>query len=374
MRMPKLFLILAALLFTAAAGAQQESALSCKDFRPTPEALERFPNLAGACEAIVERDGELFGLFRADVRRVRGNNVTLHLPATGKTFTVRPDAALRVDSGGQMTRVRNLSRGQEIRVYLAVSEFAKPDIDEIAMVSETNLLVEVEIEEEVPALPTTASPWPALGLAGLLLLGTGYFARRWRLRANVSVAVLLAAVLMTGAPVAKADQHKRTVQIPARVVTSTVKSAVIVEAVDKETREIKVIDASGRRYSIIASDLVANFDQIEPRDRIITEYIESVAIAIAPAGAPELGNATAIELAPLGGKPGVAAADTFMVRATIEAFNEDDRVALLRGEDGRTRTVQVPDDVPTDLIEVGDEVRMRITEAIAISVVEPTKR
>lgn len=370
MRTFKLLLILVALLTTATASAQEVSALTCNDFRPTPEALERFPNLTGACEAIIERDGELYGLFRAVVRRVRGNNVTLHLPATGKTFTVRPDASHRVIADGQKTRARNLSRGQDIRIYLPVSEFAKPDVEEIAFITEEDFIIEVEIEE-VEALPTTASPWPTVAFAGLLLLGTGYLLRRRRLRAEVPLALILGAAMLAGAPSVEADSHTKTVQVPGRVITSTVRSAAIVEAVNKETREIKVIDASGRRYSFIASDLVANFDQIEPRDRIVTEYLESVAIFVTPAGAPEMGNASAVELAPLGDKPGVAAADTFMVKATIEALNETDRVALLRGEDGRTRTVRVADDVPLDLVKVGDEVRMRITEAIAISVVEP---
>jgi hypothetical protein len=62
-----------------------------------------------------------------------------------------------------------------------------------------------------------------------------------------------------------------------------------------------------------------------------------------------------------------------MVRATIEAVDEKNRTALLRGENGRARTVQVPDDVPMEIVKVGDEVRMRITEAIAISVVHPDK-
>ncbi len=369
----RLLLMLGALLTTVTATAQEPTALSCSDFRPTAEAIERFPNLVGACEAIVERDGELFGLFRADVRRVRGNNVTLYLPATGRTFVVRPDASHRVFAGGQKMRARNLSPGQEIRVYLAVSEFATPDIDEIAFITEDDFIVEVEIEN-VAALPTTASPWPTVAFAGLLLLATGYLLRRRRLRVDAAVAIVLGATLLMGAPAADADSHTKTVQVPGRVTTSTVRSAAIVEAVNKETREIKVIDASGRRYSFIASDMVANFDQIEPRDRIVTEYLESVAIFVTPAGAPELGDATAVELAPLGDKPGFAAVDTFMVKATIEALNETDRVALLRGEDGRTRSVKVADDVPLDMIEVGDEVRMRITEAIAISVVEPDKR
>ena len=62
-----------------------------------------------------------------------------------------------------------------------------------------------------------------------------------------------------------------------------------------------------------------------------------------------------------------------MVKATIESLNETDRIAMLRSEDGRTRTIKIADDVPLDMVEVGDEVRMRVTEAIAISVVQPDK-
>jgi len=370
MRTLKLLLISIALMSAATAGAQEVSALSCSDFRPTPEALERYPNLAGACEAIVERDGELFGMFRIIVRRVSGNRLTLHLPATGKTFNVRPDVSQRVIVNGRKVRPRDVGAGSEVRIYLAVSQFAKPDIDEVAFITEEDFIIEVEIED-VEALPTTASPWPTVGLAGLLLLGTGYLLRRRRVRTEVSIALILGTALLAAAPSADADSHTKTVQVPGRVITSTVRSAAIVEAVNKETREIKVIDASGRRYSFVASDMVANFDQIEPRDRIVTEYLESVAIFVTPAGAPEMGDMSAVEIAPLGDKPGIAAADTFMVKATIESLNETDRIALLRGEDGRTRTVKVADDVPLDLVKVGDEVRMRITEAIAISVVEP---
>ena len=371
MRTPKLVLVFAALLATGAVSAQEPSALTCSDFRPTEEALERFPNLVGACEAIVERDGELFALFRAVVRRANVSRVTLHLPATGNTFNVRPDANQRVlGDRGIKVNPRDLNRGDEIRIYLPVAEFAKPDIQEIAFVTEEDVIIDVPVEM-VAALPTTASPWPTVLLAGLLLLGAAYVVRRRRVHAEASMLVLLGASLLVVAPDAIADDD--TVQVPARIVTSTVRTAAIVEDVNRETREIKVIDASGKRYSFIASDMVTNFDQIEPRDRIITEYIESVAVAIAPAGMAELGDVTAIELAPIGEKPSVKAGDTFMVRATIESVNVDDRVALLRGEDGRTRSVQVPDDVPMDIVEVGKEVRMRITQAIAISVVEPDK-
>ena len=372
MTMPKTLLVLAALLASASAGAQEMSALTCNDFRPTDEALERFPDLVGACEGVVERDGELYAMFRGVIRRSRGQWITVHLPATDHTFRANPDNSLRVLVDGQKVRPRDLAEGSEFRMYLPVSQFATPNVDQIAFVTEEDVVVAVAVSTEPePMLPTTASPWPAIALGGMVLFGAGYLLRRRRLRIDAPLAVLMALGLMVSAPSANADGHAKTVEIPARVVTSTVKTAAIVESVNRETREIKVIDASGRRYSFIASDMVANFDQIEPRDRIVTEYIESVAVAIAPAGAPELGNAAAVELAPLGEKPSVKAADTFMVSATIEAVDEVNRTALLRGENGRTRTVQVPDDVPMEIVKVGDEVRMRITEAIAISVVEP---
>jgi len=370
--MKKLKLLLICLILTSAtaAGAQEMSALTCDDFRPTPEALERYPNLVGACEAIVERDGELFGLFRIVVRSVSGLRMTLYLPATDKTFNVVPDSSQRVIVNGRKVRPRDVRSGQEIRIYLAVSEFAKPDVEEVAFVTEEDFIVEVEIADVV-ALPTTASPWPTVALLGLILLGAGYLMRRRRLHAESPLAVILAVSVLAASPPADADSHTKTVQVPGRVTTSTVRSAAIVEAVNRETREIKVIDASGRRYSFFASEMVENFDQIEPRDRIVTEYLESVAIFVTPAGAPEMGDMTAVELAPLGDKPGIAAVDTFMIKATIESLNETERKAMLRGEDGRTRTVRIADDVPLDLINVGDEVRMRITEAFAISVVEP---
>jgi len=116
--------------------------------------------------------------------------------------------------------------------------------------------------------------------------------------------------------------------------------------------------------------MVANFDQIEPRDRIVTEYLESVAVFVVPEGTPNLGDMGLVEVAPLGEKPGVAVADTYMVAARIDAVDADNRVVALRGADGFQTAIRVADDVDLEQLIVGDEVRMRVTEAVAISVVE----
>ncbi len=180
MKLFKLMLILATIgLATAVNAATTE--LSCSDFQPTAAALAKYGNLRGACEGIVDRDGELYALFRAIVRRVSGGNVTLYLPATDDTLRVRPDPSLRVLVSGRKTRVRALTRGQEIRIYLSIAELARPDIEEVAFVTETDAIVDLDIDL-IAALPTTASLLPTVASAGFVLLSAGFLLRRRRLR------------------------------------------------------------------------------------------------------------------------------------------------------------------------------------------------
>jgi hypothetical protein len=303
--------MLAAAFLSGNAIGQEMTQLSCKDFVPTQEALDRFPDLAGACEGVVERDGELYGLFRAEVRRVRGNNITLHLPATGHTFTIKPEPSARVLIDGRKVRPRDLMPRDEISIYLSASEFAKPDVQEIAFITESDFMIDVPADD-------------------------------------VS-----------------------TVSIPGRVITSTARREAIVESVNKETREIKVLDANGKIHKFVAGEMVANFDQIEPRDRIVTEYLESVAVFVVPEGTPEMGDMGLVEVAPLGEKPGMAMADTYMIAARVDAVDTDTRIVTLRGKDGFQTAIRVADDIELANLKVGDEVRMRVTEAaVAISVVE----
>ena len=175
--------------------------------------------------------------------------------------------------------------------------------------------------------------------------------------------VLICYATLTGA---------QTVDKPTRVVTTMIKTAAIVEAVNKSTREIKLIDARGNRFSMIADDSVRNFDQIDPRDRIVVEYLESIAIVVAPAGSePLFGEGTVVTVAAEGDKPGIIGVDTHVIVATIAALNRGDRLVTLETEDGEVRTIKVGEDAHLDMVDVGDQVRLRLTRAVAIEVVKP---
>ena len=159
---------------------------------------------------------------------------------------------------------------------------------------------------------------------------------------------------------------------PARVVSTLIKRAAIVESVNPDTRELKLLDAQGNRFTVVADESVRNFSQIKPRDRIVAEYLESVAVVIAPKGSkPPVEDASEWNVAEAGDKPGVAGVETRLVVATVQAINAVDRLLTLETEDGGVRTVKVSDHAQLHLVEVGDQVRLRITTAIAMRVVAP---
>ncbi len=149
-----LLFVLAFLSSPTWAQEMTETALSCQDFNPTPEALQRFPDLVGACEAVVDRDGELYGRFSAVVRRASNSSVTLYLPVTDHTFKVDPRSDARVLIGSRKVRPRDLQRGQEIQIYLSARQFSQPDIQEVTLVTESEVIIDHPVEE-VAVLPTT---------------------------------------------------------------------------------------------------------------------------------------------------------------------------------------------------------------------------
>lgn len=183
---------------------------------------------------------------------------------------------------------------------------------------------------------------------------------------------VLSSLLVIGVATAQSGAAE-TVQKPAKVTTSVIQTGAIVEAVNKETRELKLIGPDNRRFTVVADERVRNFDQIKPRDRIRLEYYESVAIVVAPPGQTDTDAAaiSGVEVAGLGDKPGLGMVDARGMRATIAALDRGRRIATLTLPNGETRTVKASDEARLDLVDVGDTVTVVLTEAMAVSVVPP---
>jgi hypothetical protein len=182
---------------------------------------------------------------------------------------------------------------------------------------------------------------------------------------------LIGLLLLVATPAAFAADAA-TVSKPVRVVTNTIKAQAIVESIDAKTREIKLLGADNRRFTITADASVRNFDQIHPRDRVNIEYLESVAIDVFAAGSPAPAAAlAAVDVAQQGDKPGLAGVAVAQIEATVTGLDREARRATLLFPDGSSAEVKVREEARLDLVNVGDRVRMTATKAVAINVTPP---
>jgi hypothetical protein len=154
---------------------------NCGDIQFSGDISSRFPDAPDACLGIVERDGQQYARFEARIVNVSGQRITAEFKrpdgSYGTPVSFVPDSDARVRIQGRSYRYRDLSRGQELSVYLP------PDRWEIAVHTAENvdfeaapavtLVALTEPSPVVSALPRTATPLPLLGLAGVLFMGLG---------------------------------------------------------------------------------------------------------------------------------------------------------------------------------------------------------
>jgi hypothetical protein len=172
----------AVVALTVGQSAIAQDELSCSDIEWSSTVTDEYPSIAGACDAVVEKNGKLFARIEVQVQRARGRNLTFRIlnndGSSGGSYTQSLETSWRAKIGGRNYRASELSRGQKLNVYMPADRWAVihmdddgPDIaDAVPLVA-------------APALPETASPLPLIGMLGglFVLLGTGLGAIRRRL-------------------------------------------------------------------------------------------------------------------------------------------------------------------------------------------------
>jgi hypothetical protein len=128
--------------------------------------------------------------------------------------------------------------------------------------------------------------------------------------------------------------------------------------------------ADGRMQVLKLGPEVRNFDQIAVGDQVKATYAESVAIAVRKSDEkPSAAAVQTVKVAPKGAKPGVIVTDTIEVTAKVEAIDYTKRTVALKGPEGNVRTFSVDKSVKKFKdVKVGDDVVVRVTQAIAIVV------
>lgn len=153
---------------------------------------------------------------------------------------------------------------------------------------------------------------------------------------------------------------------------SAVLTATIVK-INKKTRELTLRDAQGVETVLQAGDEVRNFKQISKGDIVEVEYHVAAASSLEKVSdITSVGEATHVERAPAGAKPGMAAVHTRTIMATVLDADKNTRMLTVQGPKGGIVTIKVPGDIKAfDSLEKGDNISAQYGEAVAISVKTP---
>jgi hypothetical protein len=169
-------------------------------------------------------------------------------------------------------------------------------------------------------------------------------------------------------PAAYADQGS----FAGQVVTDSITRTDTVVSVDAALRQIELKHADGKITSYKCGPQVANFDQIKVGDQVRATVVDEMALFLKPASATQVFTATATVVgARLGAKPGVASLDTLDFTAKVLAIDFWKHQVTLQTADGRTKPVPVGEFVNLADFNVGDEVVVRLTQALAVLVEKP---
>lgn len=171
---------LAAILIAVDGLAHAQNA-ACQSVQFSAEVLERFPRARASCLDVIQRGGEQYAVFKAQLLEVHGNNVRIRVKSPdgtlgpAATLVTKKDRKVLID--GKPYAVSELAPDQEITAYVRVDE---PAIA-LAPVTDTEPVESVPLPPQEtgpvrlssaaePSMPETASSLGLLAVFGSFLL------------------------------------------------------------------------------------------------------------------------------------------------------------------------------------------------------------
>ncbi len=158
-----------------------------------------------------------------------------------------------------------------------------------------------------------------------------------------------------------------------QIVVNAIATTNTVLAIDTAHRRVTLKNtASGKIHQYKCGPQVVNFNQIKVGDVVNATVVERMSIFVRQDSAAQSLSASALVVRPLpGAKPGVVGVQALDFTATILDINNWQDQVTLQGVDGITRTVTVGESINLADFNVGDQVTVRVTEALAILVTKP---
>jgi Cu/Ag efflux protein CusF len=158
---------------------------------------------------------------------------------------------------------------------------------------------------------------------------------------------------------------------PGKVIVEVVKLTGTVKAVDPQNKTVTVEGSGGRTVTVNAEN-ARNLDQVKVGDKVNLRYTEELALFVRKSDAqPSAAQTDMVALAPKGEKPAGLMARTVELTGSVESIDAKKRTVSVKGPAGNVRTFHVDKTVKNfNQIKKGDQVVLRVTQAVALSVVK----
>jgi len=159
---------------------------------------------------------------------------------------------------------------------------------------------------------------------------------------------------------------------PGRVSVDVIKLTGTVKAVDLDKKTVTVEGSKGRVETIDAKE-ARNLDQVKVGDKVTVTYTQALAVFVTKGDEPpSTSDKQTVQLAPKGQKPGGVVARTIQLTGTVQSVDARKRMVDVRVPAGDVRTFKVDPRVKNlSQVKKGDQVVLRYTESVALSVVKP---
>lgn len=176
------------------------------------------------------------------------------------------------------------------------------------------------------------------------------------------------AVALTGGTAAQGTSPSAK---PSGRAERTVSTRATVADIDQATRTVVLKRDDGSTVTAHVDERVKNLPQVKVGDQVRITYREAIAYQVQPAGAalPQATAKGALTTAKPGEKPGGTATREVTLVATVAGIDKPRSEVTLRSPDGEVTTIKVRDPSKLDRVNVGDQVQVNYTEALALAVV-----
>lgn len=185
---------------------------------------------------------------------------------------------------------------------------------------------------------------------------------------------VLLAVVLAIACVLPSPAVAKTAVIGGRVTAESKQMTAKVVGVDMARHQITLQMSNGKVMKYKAANL-KNLSMLKKGDTVTATVVEALAVYLEKGGgAPAVSKTTTLMVAPKGAGPAEIMANTVQVTGKVQYVDTKNRTITVTGPDYKSHTFKVSKSITNmSKVKVGDDVVIRYTEAIALSVRKPMR-